>query len=306
MLVNDLGDGFKCIDKSIYEPRRIIRILNTRHGKSGLFKIPLTISELNSYDMDKIRELAKNPREIIITPADDIPVNRYLSDIYTKCIEKCSREPQKQYGNYDDNAKSKPLNRKYGNKIDLLENVQTGYRHSSAIRITGYLREKGLSDSMCAGILNLWNKSNNEPLPDEEINTIIRSTNKWNKQPATGVYNIIDILELYAEFRQHSKERMIHTGYEIIDDMFRCMIPGEVFCIQAGSGMCKTTLALNMLANYVKTTGKPAIFFSMEMPSSFYRSGSLVLNLIIPVRKSNKNLKMHTKPKFIFRIKCLS
>lgn len=51
------------LDHSIYSLRRMWRYPNTRHSKTGLFCIPLTADELR-LPLDKIRELAKNPRVV--------------------------------------------------------------------------------------------------------------------------------------------------------------------------------------------------------------------------------------------------
>lgn len=49
-------------DRTVYTKRRMWRMLNTKHGKSGLWKIPLEVYELKNLDADGIRELAQNPR----------------------------------------------------------------------------------------------------------------------------------------------------------------------------------------------------------------------------------------------------
>lgn len=49
-------------DRSVYSKRRMWRVTNTQHGKSGLWKIPLHFHEL-SLSCDEIRELAESPRE---------------------------------------------------------------------------------------------------------------------------------------------------------------------------------------------------------------------------------------------------
>jgi len=51
-------------DTVVYNPTRIFRVVNTKHKKSGLFKVQLKMDELGdaSFDSKKIRELAKKPR----------------------------------------------------------------------------------------------------------------------------------------------------------------------------------------------------------------------------------------------------
>jgi len=59
-----LAAGLPSFDKAIYDKTRIFRVMNSRHGKSGLFKIPLYLSELWSLTIEQIRELAKVQRSL--------------------------------------------------------------------------------------------------------------------------------------------------------------------------------------------------------------------------------------------------
>lgn len=64
ILVEDLFGAKKLpLDMALYEPVRLLRLTNTRHGKTGLFKIPLTVDELRESDIDGLRALAERPRE---------------------------------------------------------------------------------------------------------------------------------------------------------------------------------------------------------------------------------------------------
>lgn len=56
--------GYPTGDLSIYEKLRLWRVPNTRHGKSGLFKVPITTKELFAGDLEAIRELARAPRHL--------------------------------------------------------------------------------------------------------------------------------------------------------------------------------------------------------------------------------------------------
>jgi len=50
------------LDESIYTRKRLWRLTGSRHGKSGLFKTPLTYEELRDISIDGIRKLAASPR----------------------------------------------------------------------------------------------------------------------------------------------------------------------------------------------------------------------------------------------------
>jgi hypothetical protein len=58
------GGAFATLDYVIYEKMRLWRVPNTRHGESGLYKIPLTWTELATLDIAEIRERARGRRDI--------------------------------------------------------------------------------------------------------------------------------------------------------------------------------------------------------------------------------------------------
>lgn len=66
-----LAGDLRTIDFDIYTRVRLWRISGTKHGATGLYKIPLTTEELLSLDLEAIRDLAKAPRAIDLPPDDD-------------------------------------------------------------------------------------------------------------------------------------------------------------------------------------------------------------------------------------------
>jgi|GEM_PF-2749288 len=58
-----LAEGLTTADPVIYNATRILRLPLTKHQKSGLYKIPLSISELTDFTIDGIMELAKTTFE---------------------------------------------------------------------------------------------------------------------------------------------------------------------------------------------------------------------------------------------------
>ncbi|MDP9357265.1 MAG: hypothetical protein M3R02_18655, partial [Chloroflexota bacterium] len=70
-LALEIGADAPTLDPKIYEKLRLYRQPNTRHGKTRLYKIPLTRKEFSSLSLDQIRELAIAPREIDTTPDDE-------------------------------------------------------------------------------------------------------------------------------------------------------------------------------------------------------------------------------------------
>jgi hypothetical protein len=63
-LAGVLLEGATTADLSIYEPLRLWRVPNTRHGESQLYKVRLTPAELFAGDLAAIRALAEQPRPL--------------------------------------------------------------------------------------------------------------------------------------------------------------------------------------------------------------------------------------------------
>jgi hypothetical protein len=60
-----LAGEYSSFDRSVYDRTRIFRIPNSRHSKTGLFKIPLLAGEVFTLGLDEIKSLAKNQRSIL-------------------------------------------------------------------------------------------------------------------------------------------------------------------------------------------------------------------------------------------------
>jgi len=50
------------VDTKVYDSRRLIRLVNSLHGETCLYKAPLTLTELREKSADEIYEIATAPR----------------------------------------------------------------------------------------------------------------------------------------------------------------------------------------------------------------------------------------------------
>ncbi len=69
-LMLEEADGLT-VDPSIYDATRLWRAPNTKHGKSGLYKVRMTAAEALHLSAQQIRDLARQPRHIDAAPVDD-------------------------------------------------------------------------------------------------------------------------------------------------------------------------------------------------------------------------------------------
>jgi hypothetical protein len=57
----ELAKDLKHFDVKMYNSSRILRLYGTKHQKTGLYKIPLSFTQLKELSIDQIMDLAKNP-----------------------------------------------------------------------------------------------------------------------------------------------------------------------------------------------------------------------------------------------------
>lgn len=77
----DIAGDLETFDKVVADPNRIVRVANSRHQNSGLYKIPLSPEELVDLNISEIKLLAKNPRPNRILKVAKMPQN--IKDVET-------------------------------------------------------------------------------------------------------------------------------------------------------------------------------------------------------------------------------
>ncbi len=250
LFAEELSKGFKSVDMSIYEIRRLIRMANTINPKSGLYKIPLSYNELCNLTIEQIKELASTQRDIEYLPLDEIEVNEELNSIWEKSV--IINEPQTE------------------NKRDSLltlirKGTSEGERHNSLVKIIGALKRKGLDKEFCFELARLWNIKNNPPLEDSEIRTQIEQSYKDADVDDVIIYSLKDAEKEYREYALDNSSK-VKTGFVEIDKAIRGISPGEVCCIIGKTSVGKSALLQNIGMNNLISSKKPVLFFSLEMP----------------------------------------
>jgi len=255
----ELCDGFAHLDRSIYEPRRLFRLMNTKHGKSGLYKIPLTFDELADLAVEKIQGLAKEPRKIEVLPISEISPVPVLEEMW------------EQWNNHFRSKLTIPTPTKKRSRSDLvgmLQGKNEGERNNAAIRLAGLLLAKNVDRSGTLEILRLWNERNTPSLGEEELTTLVERAHRRyaKKDTIPQVYDLRQAGEAYAQHVKELKQRRVQLGFQRLDEKTRGILPGEVLALVAKTSNGKTALALSMARNFARTSGQPVLFFSLEMP----------------------------------------
>ena len=153
---------------------------------------------------------------------------------------------------------------------DAMNGVTEGSRNATATKIAGYWINK-LSRSDTLAILKSWNQNNDPPLPDKDLETVVRSVSRYepNKSRSIDLSNVYDSKRMVEEYRKHVsslRNNRFITGIHEIDKRIRGVAGGEVLTIIARAGSFKTAMLQNLLKNYIDNSAWAAVFFSIEMP----------------------------------------
>jgi predicted transcriptional regulator len=166
--------GLKTVDTKIYDRRRLIRLMNGRHGKTGYYKIPLTLSELESLKIDKIRALAVRPRTL----------GNMGEHIFSEAAAAWYRRHRDKIHN-DLNGKRVEFTPRDFRGVGLLPCVkrrleigaEEGLRNRCAWQLASYFVKRGMSLEECLAIMRGWHArtaQDGHPFTWEECEATIR------------------------------------------------------------------------------------------------------------------------------------
>lgn len=177
-----LAKGFtpnKTVDTQVYDSKRLFRIPNTRHEKTGLYKIPITLEELQNLPIEQIHAMAIQPREIQYPVISLMPnANR----AYLKIIEEYNRiEVQ--------NANNKSIRHKKSFNFtppciqSILDNgAREGERNITIACLAGFYKSYGNTLDEAIEIISDWNDKNIRPTGMNEMIKTIKSIYGSQKQ----------------------------------------------------------------------------------------------------------------------------
>jgi len=172
-LAETLTDGIVEIDTQIYTKSSTIRMVNTIHGKSGLYKIPIYISELT--DWNSIRKIAKRQR-FERTFNSNVNSSMELTDLANKANNYSQKRASAGKINIVNNNTGAPFQKMcikqmlHGGNVD-----DRGGRKNIAFRLAVHFSNLGYPTEVIMGLMNGWNERNNPPLSPKIIENVVRS-----------------------------------------------------------------------------------------------------------------------------------
>lgn len=288
-ITSSIAQGLNTYDPSVCDPARVLRLSGTANPKTGLYKIPVKITDLQEMTIDQVKEKAKAPFEL---PATIEPV-KLPEQLFTVAPKK----PVKQALDTSEfDAKNAPRGWK-PYKWSLADGFfDSGDRHMALLIIASTCRALGYDKEatyyMCkSAIKKQARRSGQAEFDKEELyQNIIEDTvfsdgweggaygpnHPWLKKycekmgfnlekedPEEQIYQMHDIEAEFIDFVKNIDQNTILTGITELDRDLPLTIGMNLGIIGAASSG-KTALALKILEN-TSNAGVVSVFASLDM-----------------------------------------
>jgi hypothetical protein len=171
------------VDLAIKDRVRLLRLPNTIHERSKLYKVILSLDELRCLSPAEIRKCARTLRTLTLTDETgflstaDVIENPAACHLFQRIRRQLKRLARK------------PFDYRFRRPADLAQltfpcaalqtiwesHIEPGYRNNCAIRLASELRLLGLSEDEANDKLFEWNERNGVELPADELRSVVRS-----------------------------------------------------------------------------------------------------------------------------------
>lgn len=301
-IIQNIAGDLLTFDHRIKDEQRLFRFPLTKHNKSGLFKIPLTIAELENLSLEEIKNKAKdiNPEDFYMLLDSYTIINlpkgmQEVKDTPTKKIE-ATVIPSVESGDRPDLSK-KPKHltaAKYvlqqgffeeGERNEACMILASTYKYLNEgidhtyniIKATLRLRARrlGLPNVSETDKQELW-RTIIQPIFSptwkggtfsEEDGLLKRTIDRYDLDKLditdAGLVNLAAVANQFRDFAVNIEANTIKLGIDEIDKKLRITTSMLVAFLAAPSAG-KSSVSFGIL-NTVSKTGEKSIFFSMDM-----------------------------------------
>ena len=183
-LAQELPDELRdTVDLSIKDRVRLLRLPNTVHEKSGLYKVILPLADLKNLTPEDIRQLATKIHPLSITDEtgfvsqSEVRENEKAAQFFARIRRQLRRIARKPFAyRFRRPADLDRIEFPCAGAQKIWEShVEPGYRNNCAIRLASDLRLLGLTEDETRQKLFQWNENNAIGLPSDELSNVARS-----------------------------------------------------------------------------------------------------------------------------------
>lgn len=291
------AQGLTTLDKQVSDPNRIVRVPNTKHQSTGLYKIPLELYELDEMSIADIKSLAVKPRLDFDQNRVTISLSKTSLAPYLTAAPK-ERVIGKKTSSTDLDYSIKPKN--LTNCRWALQNgmFAEGIRHQALLCLASTYKNMGYNVEMVyrmlKGVAQMQaNHTETERYPDEELyNNVVVSVfgDTWqngqftckkegwlkdycealggncckkNTAKSSEPHTLDDVTESFKEYTKNIDQNTIRTGIQGLDDLV-FITTGSSVGLVGSPGSGKTSIVLSILNNTSKA-GIKSVFASLDM-----------------------------------------
>lgn len=167
-------------DLSIGDKVRLLRLANTRHSRTRLFKVPLALAEVRSLGVDEIRNLATAPRPLARTaysgllPREKVSTSSEAMRLFAAARRRARLRRTHPY-RFPEPPRSWSEALCPARQAMAESDIPVGLRNNAAIRLASALRRAGYTEEFVADFLERWNARLTHPLPEREVHAVVRS-----------------------------------------------------------------------------------------------------------------------------------
>lgn len=288
----DIAGDLETFDTVVADPNRIVRISNTKHQNSGLYKIPLSPEELVDLSIDEIKLLAKNPRPNRMVKVANLPKNMSIIEpIKEKSVATIAKELTFDISSIDMKARPKGIDEA---RFLLLNGFfRSGERNHSMLCLASTLHNLNYPLEVTRGMLNgaavlQASRTGEDQFVEREVDLIInqvygpnwkggqfttRDPNNWlaqyckkmglNVKEDDGPATLDGISAGFTHYIMNIEKNTVKTGIDELDKAMPITV-GSNIGVVAAAGAGKTALALKIL-RYNSENGIPTVFASLDM-----------------------------------------
>lgn len=291
-----IANGLKSFDSVVYNSNRILRLANTKHPETGLFKTNISVEELKNMPIDQIRELASEEYEVYETNKLYLEEDRY-NKLFKEEKEETTENDKLLFDELNLNKKPKFLSPwKYALEQGFFP---SGLRSYSLMVLASTYKGLGYNETKCYYSLKAAadlqaQRFNQEKFSKEEIYKNIISQvygQNWQggtyaednfpdqlkdyltelgipRQNETDIHEnyVVNITKGFDSFREYAENIDANTmkfNIPDLDNVLKVQV-GHLIGVLAGPGIGKTSLALTLLNNTSKE-GVKSFFGSYDM-----------------------------------------
>lgn len=167
---------YKTIDTKIYDKKRLFRMVNTINSKTGLYKVPVTMEQINNFNYEELKNWAKEKKtlrpKIYLT-------NNKAKEAFVEYVNKIKEEEKKKINH---KVAREMIERKEllpCIKYILQNGAMEGQRNNTSNALASALLQCGKTLDETLDVMHAWNTKKNSPsLPEKEIDTTTKSAYK--------------------------------------------------------------------------------------------------------------------------------